>query len=164
MSLSPSATAAMILPHLPFRLLALIASAAISGAGSMASAEQPPVAPAPDELKTVPRPLVKPQVIYHLPRTPAYVDTLHSQAKRESNSLPIDSSMPTSLQISRAAANAAAAQAEQGPSPSPSDKQNAAPPAEGPRRELKQPKIRVQRHFAPPRRGSGNSHGRSHKK
>ena len=61
--------------------------------------------------KPVARP--KPQVIYHLPASSNYAATLHSQAKGQNNDLPIDSSMPTSLQISRANANAAAAQARE---------------------------------------------------
>lgn len=55
----------------------------------------------------------RPQVIYHLPRASNYAATLHSQAKGQTNELPIDSSMPTSLQMSRANANAAAAQEQQ---------------------------------------------------
>jgi hypothetical protein len=61
--------------------------------------------------KPVARP--KPQVIYHLPPSSDYAATLHSQAKGQNNDLPIDSSMPTSLQLSRANANAAAAQARE---------------------------------------------------
>ena len=145
-------------------MCALIILTAIWDSSSTARAEQPPAPPAPAELQTAAPPRVKPQVIYHLPRTATYAATLQSQAKGQSNALPIDSSMPISLQISRAAANAAAAQAEREPSPSPSDKQNAAPPGEAPPRKLKQPKAQMQRHFAPPGRGAGNSHGRSHKK
>ena len=52
-------------------------------------------------------------MIYHLPASSNYAATLHSQAKGQSNDLPVDSSMPTSLQISRANANAAAAQARE---------------------------------------------------
>ncbi len=64
----------------------------------------------------------QPQVIYHLPSS-NYAATLHSQAKVQSNDLPIDGSMPTSLQLSRANANAAAVQARQeSPSPSPQDR------------------------------------------
>src|SRR5205809_2424035 len=55
----------------------------------------------------------RPQVIYHLPPSSNYAATLHSQAKGQNNDLPVDSSMPTSLQISRANANAAAAQARE---------------------------------------------------
>jgi hypothetical protein len=51
----------------------------------------------------------RPQVIYHLPPAPNYAATLHSQAKGQNAELPIDNSMPTSLQMSRANANAAAA-------------------------------------------------------
>lgn len=77
-------------------------------------AEQPPtMSPPPAEVKTAPPPRAKPQIIYHLPRTSSYAATLHSQAKTQSHPLPIDSSMPTSLQMSRAAANEAAARAQQ---------------------------------------------------
>jgi hypothetical protein len=67
--------------------------------------------------KPVARP--RPQVIYHLPASSNSAATLHSQAKGQGNDLPIDSSMPTSLQISRANANAAAAQAREQPVASP---------------------------------------------
>ena len=61
----------------------------------------------------------KPQVIYHLPPASNYGATLHSQAKGQNNTLPIDSDMPASLQTSRANANAAAAQEHQTPAPTP---------------------------------------------
>ncbi|HVF72508.1 MAG TPA: hypothetical protein VM940_12950 [Chthoniobacterales bacterium] len=57
-------------------------------------------------------PRSKPQVIYHLPRASNYAATLHSQAKRPGTLLPVDTSMPTSLQLSRSAANAEALQAQ----------------------------------------------------
>ena len=44
-------------------------------------------------------PRAKAQVIYHLPPSSNYAATLHSQAKGQNNDLPVDSSMPTSLQI-----------------------------------------------------------------
>jgi hypothetical protein len=83
---------------------------------------QPPStsADAPNDAKkmvTVPR--VKPQVIYHLPRSSSDAAALHAQAKADNNMLPIDSSMPTSLQLARSNANAAAA-AAQTPTPGPS--------------------------------------------
>jgi hypothetical protein len=70
---------------------------------------QPP--DAPSTKKPVARP--RPQVIYHLPASSNSAATLHSQAKGQNNDLPVDSSMPTSLQISRANANAAAAQSRE---------------------------------------------------
>ena len=70
---------------------------------------QPPEA---STKKPVARP--RPQVIYHLPPSSNSAATLHSQAKGQNNDLPVDSSMPTSLQMSRANANAAAAQARRG--------------------------------------------------
>jgi hypothetical protein len=97
---------------------------------------------------------VKPQIVYHLPRTSSYAAALHSQAKGQSNDLPIDSTMPTSLQMSRAAANAAAAQARQ---------ESAAPAEASPPRPVKRPK--VQSYRVPKGRGPGNSHrNKSHKK
>jgi hypothetical protein len=60
----------------------------------------------------------RPQVIYHLPPASNYAATLHSQAKGQNNELPIDGSMPTSLQMSRAnAASAQQGQAAATPSP-----------------------------------------------
>jgi hypothetical protein len=99
----------------------------------------------------------KPQVIYHLPPSSNYAATLHSQAKGQGNELPIDSSMPTSLQMSRANANAAATQ-QQSPTP---------PPQE---RSVKRPKLpshRSQARTGPSVKsiGPGNSHGnKPHKK
>jgi hypothetical protein len=76
--------------------------------------------------KPVARP--RPQVIYHLPSSSNSAATLHSQAKGQNNDLPIDSSMPTSLQISRANANAAAAQAREQPVTSPPPQPSVKPP------------------------------------
>jgi hypothetical protein len=85
--------------------------------------EQPPaLPPAQAESKKTPTPpQSKPQVIYHISR--GDVAALHAQAKTQRNALPIDSSMPPSLQMSRAAANEAAAKAAatQQPSPSPNE-------------------------------------------
>jgi hypothetical protein len=101
----------------------------------------------------------KPQVIYHLPPSSNYAATLHSQAKGQGNELPIDSSMPTSLQMSRANANAAAAQAQQQESPTP-------PPQE---RSVKRPKLpshrsRVRTDPSVKSIGPGNSHGNKSRK
>lgn len=62
----------------------------------------------------------RPQIIYHLPPASNSAATLHSQAKGRNNDLPVDSSMPTSLQMSHARANEAAAAAEQQQTPVPS--------------------------------------------
>jgi hypothetical protein len=67
----------------------------------------------PDASKKMPVARSRPQVIYHLPSTSGSAATLHSQAKGQHNDLPIESGMPTSLQISRAHANAAASQARE---------------------------------------------------
>ncbi len=99
----------------------------------------------------------KPQVIYHLPPSSNYAATLHSQAKGQNNDLPIDSSMPASLQMSRANANAAAAQAQQ---------EAATPPLKEP--SGKPPKLQSKRSFhskpSVKAKGRGNSPRNSHKK
>jgi hypothetical protein len=61
----------------------------------------------------------RPQVIYHLPPNPNYAATLHSQAKRQNNDLPVDDSTAISLQTSRANANSAAAPQQQAATPPP---------------------------------------------
>jgi len=115
-------------------------------------------------MKTAPAPRAKPQVIYHLPRTSTYAATLHSQAKGQSNALPIDSSMPISLQMSRAAANEAAAQAES----SMNERGNPAEPKR--QRTVKRSKIQSNRsqmrsQVSPKDREPGNPHGnKPHKK
>ena len=104
----------MIRPRPHYPLCLLIALAVICGPGFVSLGEQPPaVPPAPAELKTAPPPRAKPQIIYRVPRASSYAATLHSQSKTQSHPLPIDSSMPPSLQMSRAAANEAAARAQQ---------------------------------------------------
>ncbi|MDP9098195.1 MAG: hypothetical protein M3N48_04280, partial [Verrucomicrobiota bacterium] len=82
--------------------------------------------PDPSTKKLVARP--RPQVIYHLPSSSNSAATLHSQAKGQNNDLPIDSSMPTSLQISRSNANAGAAQAREQPVTSPPPEPRVKPP------------------------------------
>jgi hypothetical protein len=94
---------------------------AIGALAPAAVAEQPAVSPHPPaESKKTPAPVrEKPQVIYHVSK--ADVAALHAQAKSQSDALPVDGNMPTSLQMSRAAANDAAvkAAAPQQPSASP---------------------------------------------
>jgi hypothetical protein len=158
----------MIRPHFHLRLLVLIAFAAIWGMGSAARAEQPPVATQPPvESKSAPPPRAKPQVIYHLPRTSTYAATLHSQAKGQSNALPIDSSMPISLQMSREAANAAAAQAQEEPSASPGPSKSTEAARQSTLKRSKMPSNRshIRSHAPPKGHGPGNSPGnKSHKK
>jgi hypothetical protein len=159
-------------PSFHCRTCLLIALAAIWGWSSVARAEQPPVvAPPPAESKSASPTRTKPQVIYHLPRSSTYAATLHSQAKGQSNALPIDSSMPTSLQMSRAAANEAAAQAQQGPSPSASNPDESGnSPEAAQKRTVKRVKVQSNRsylrsHAFPKARGPGKSHGnKSHKR
>jgi hypothetical protein len=110
-------------------------------------AESPEIGPAPSR-----RSRARPQVIYHLAPASNYAATLHSQAKRQNNELPIDSSMPTSLQTSHANANAAAAQ------------QQAVAPRVPERNPM--PRVRVNRShsFGKPS-GNGSRHGNhSHRK
>ena len=111
----------------------------------------------PDTSTTKSRaPRARPQVIYHLPPASNYAATLHSQAKSQNNELPIDSSMPTSVQTLHANANTDAAQ-------QPAASQ---PPHQ---RQLK-PRARSNRAQGRPHSfgkssGRGNGHGNhSHKK
>ena len=96
----------------------------------------------------------KPQIIYHLPPSSPYAERLHSQAKGQSSDVPVDSSMPSSVQTSNGSA-------------APAPQQSAAPqPAEG----TVKPRMRASRMQSRPRSfakpaGHGNAHGnRSHKK
>jgi hypothetical protein len=138
-------------PGFQHKLRWLLAAAlfAIAGPGF---AQPPEKAPA---RRDVVRP--KPQVIYHLPRSSNYAATLHSQAKGQNNDLPIDSEMPTSLQISRANANAAAAKAR--------EEAATAPPAEQRQQQVRQPRVKRQkaqsvRVVRPhPGKGKGPGHG-----
>jgi hypothetical protein len=91
-------------PEFQHRLLCGIALAALS---VTVLAQPPEISPNSNA-----RMRTRPQVIYHLPASSDSAATLHSQAKAPGNDLPIDSGMPTSLQISRANANAAAARAQ----------------------------------------------------
>jgi len=63
----------------------------------------------------------RPQVIYHLPPASNYAATLHSQAKSQNNDLPVDRSMPTSVQTSHANAHSDAAQ-QQADTPPPQER------------------------------------------
>jgi hypothetical protein len=99
----------------------------------------------------------KPQVIYHLPPSSNYAATLHSQAKGQNNDLPIDSSMPASVQMSRANANAAAVQAQQEAATPPLKESSGKPPKLQSNRSFhSKPSVKV--------KGRGNSPGNSHKK
>ena len=97
----------------------------------------------------------RPQVIYHLPPASNYAATLHSQAKSQNNELPVERSMPGSLQTSNANGNAAAA-----PSPTaiPQPERNLKPRAKSNRPQARQ-------HSYGKSSGQGNGHGNhSHKK
>ena len=152
----------MIASCLPHRLFILVAVTVAWGLVSLAAAEQPAaVTPAATESKIVPVPRAKPQVIYHLPPASSYAAALHSQAKTQRDALPIDSSMPASLQMSRERANEAAARAQQ---ESVAPESNAKSPREAkPRVSSQRPVVRS--HPAGKGRGAGNPHGKkSHRK
>lgn len=165
----------MTRPRFHRRFSVLIAVAAIWAPGFVAQGEQPPaMSPPPAEAKTAPSPRAKPQIIYHLPRSSSYAATLHSQAKTQSHPLPIDSSMPLSLQMSRAAANEAAARAQQEQQLQQQQlqqqQQQAPPKVNSSRRQRvkrtkvhpNQPQMRKQ---GPGKaRGPGSSHGKGKKK
>jgi len=160
----------MIRPHFHYRLCVLVALAAIWGPSFVAHAEQPPaMSPPPAEVKTAPAPRAKPQIIYHLPRRSSYAATLHSQAKNQSHPLPIDSTMPPSLQMSRAAANEAAARAQQEQQQQQQAKQSA-PKANSSRpQRVKRPKFQshqpqLRKHGPGKGRGPGSSRGKPGKK
>lgn len=152
-------------PRFHPRVFVLIALAAMWGPGFVAKAEQPPTtSPPAAEAKAAPASRAKPQVIYHLPRSSSYAATLHSQAKTQSHPLSIDSSMPPSLQMSRAAANEAAAaraqqeqqqqQLQQAPKVAPAHRQQ----VRRPRIQSRQPQMRKQ---GPGKaRGPAFSHGK----
>jgi hypothetical protein len=129
-----------------------------------AAAEQPAVSPQePAELKKVlVPPRAKPQVIYHISKADA--SALHAQAKSQTDALAVDSSMPTSLQMSRAAANeAAAAKAAAPPQPPAAPKESVAktdPAKQTPKHFSVRAKESAQRKNSSPR----NSHTpKSHK-
>jgi len=152
---------------------ALIALAAMWGPGFVMRAEQPPaMTPPPAEAKTARPPRAKPQIIYHLPRSSSYAATLHSQAKTQSHPLPIDASMPPSLQMSRAAANEAAARAqqEQLQQQQQQQKQVSPPKVDSTRQQrVKRPKAQshqpqFRKHGPGKGRGPGASHGKGRKK
>jgi hypothetical protein len=102
-----------------------------------------------------PRSRTRPQIIYHLPPAPNYAAALHAQAKRQTNDLPVESEMPTSLQMSRGNANAAPPQ----PSPTPSFSE----PRVKPKLKANRSQVHPRSFARPP--GHGNPHGnKSHKK
>jgi hypothetical protein len=157
----------MTFPRLHPRFFVLIAFAAMCLPGFAAKAEQPPAtSPPPAEAKAAPPPRAKPQVIYHLPRSSSYAATLHSQAKTQTHPLPIDASMPPSLQMSRAAANEAAARAQQEQQ---LQAQQQTPRVTSPRQRMKRPKLQSRpsqmRKQGPGKaRGPGSSRGKSGRK
>jgi hypothetical protein len=136
--------------QLIFIRLIFAASLALTGAVCAQPSDQAP--------NKKPAARTKPQVIYHLPPSSNYAATLHSQAKSQNNDLSIDSDMPTSLQISRANANAAAAQARQ--------EAATPPPQEQPQvTRPKGPSHRSVRSQSSKAKGPARPHGnKSHKK
>jgi hypothetical protein len=99
---------------------------------------------------------VKPQVIYHLPPASNYAGALHSQAKTQRDALPVDSNMPTSLQMSRGAANEAAAKAHPEPAP---PQHNLNQSAKSPSPRETKPRVRFQQ---PGNHGKGHGPAKSH--
>ena len=168
----------MIRPRYVPQVGALIVLFTMWGSSFVAGAEQP--GPPPPAVKTVPPPKPKPQIIYHLPRDPSYAATLHSQAKNQSHPLPIDNSMPPSLQMSRAAANEAAARAQQEQlkqqqqqqqqQQEQQQQQQTGPKADSPRpHRVKRPKFQshqqqFRKHGPGKGRGPGASRGKGRKK
>jgi hypothetical protein len=61
----------------------------------------------------------KPQIIYHLQPSSPYAERLHSQAKSQNNDLPVDSSVPMSLQTPHPNPNPAAAPPQSSTPPPP---------------------------------------------
>jgi hypothetical protein len=141
----------MKVPNFKFKLVRIICAGSAAFAGSVL-AESPEPGPSKSAMSRT-----RPQVIYHLPPASNYAATLHSQAKGQNNELPIDSSMPTSLQISRANANAAAAQ----------QLQATPPPVQERHVQLKvrsnRPPIRQRSVIHLPARGNGHGN-KSHRK
>ncbi|HKP04529.1 MAG TPA: hypothetical protein VJU77_14350 [Chthoniobacterales bacterium] len=140
-------------------------AAFIAGWGfwSWAVAQQPAAAPPPPAEAKSQRPRVKPQVIYHLPPASNYAAALHSQAKTQRDTIPVDNSMPTS----RGAANEAAANAPPEVGAGPRPKTNSAPVAPArvmkPRSHSPGPSLRHKP--ASKGHGHGNGHGnKSHHK
>ena len=101
----------MKVPDFKFKVVPIICAGCVALAATVL-AESPETGPSKSAVSRT-----RPQVIYHLPPASNYAATLHSQAKAQNGELPIDSSMPTSLQMSRANANAAAAQQQQATAP-----------------------------------------------
>ena len=95
----------------PFRLHSIsflfTSVMAICALAPPAGAEQPQ--DRTEAKKAPPSARPKPQVIYHVSNSD--VAALHAQAKSQSDVLAVDGNMPTSLQMSRNAANEAAAKA-----------------------------------------------------
>ena len=104
--------------HLNFIAFLFTPAMAICALAPAVVAQPPAISPQPQaELKKAPTPpRAKPQVIYRVPK--ADVAALHAQAKSQTDALAVDSNMPTSLQMSRNAANEAAANAATSPQPS----------------------------------------------
>ena len=118
-------------------------------------AESPPAKP--DSANSVSR--TKPQVIYHLPRSSTYSATLHSQAKTQNNLLSVDSQMPTSLQLSRSAANAEAVEARREAERTANSPEDQASPQQTRTIKRSRSKAPAVRAFPP---GRGKSHGNPH--
>ncbi len=137
-------------PGFQFRLRQLLGASIFALAATLL-AEPPATAPETRAVKTPPPRGNKPQVIYHVRPASNYAATLHAQEKTQDNDLPVDNSMPTSLQLSRANANAAAAEARA--------RQEAAER----QRQSKRPKAHKKQTTRSPMSVKSKGHGKGHK-
>lgn len=140
------------------RFFVFLLFAAICGVASLGIAEKPPVVAAgPSESKKPQAARAKPQVIYHLPPASNYAAALHSQAKTQRDTLPVDSNMPASLQMANGAANDAAASAKPehvAPPRQVTESAKSRPP------RMAKPQVGVPHHVKPAKqKGPGKPHG-----
>jgi hypothetical protein len=106
-------------------IVLLVAVGARTALGQPPQPESSPAGKQPVEAKEVKTERQKPQVVYSLgSASRETAEALHAQSKAADMSLPIDGSMPISLQVARANANANAAAADAAaravPAPAPS--------------------------------------------
>lgn len=119
-------------------------------------AEQPPGSSDSKTVKVPSTARTKPQRIFHVRPASNYAATLHSQQKTQNNDLPIDDSMPTSLQLSRANANAEARAQQESPAP---EQEQPAPQ----QRSVKHQKMQKVRVVRAPGVTKSKAHGKGHK-
>jgi hypothetical protein len=137
-------------PGLPLKLMLLLSTNFLALTATL-RAEAPPSAAETRAARTPSGTRTRPQVIYRVRPASNYAATLHSQEKTEPNELPIDSSMPASLQHSRENANAAAAEAR------------ARQEAAGRHRSSPRPRIQKKQMMRAPMSVKSKSHGNGNK-